>query len=317
MLLDVDTPRLARQTSVSGLVLAAALLCAVMGAGPAEASTSKSKPHSHSHSHAKHHRAGHRAEQRKTADPRQPRSGSGLPAPRVASVAGFDTCSAPSASAMRIWHKNSSYRAVGVYVGGRNRACASGNLTAGWVATVSAQGWSLIPIYVGSQAPCSSQKDVRKMVPAQAAQQGAAEADDAAGHAAALGMVKGSPVYFDLEAFKQTDRGCVNTVVAYLSAWSRELHARGYYSGVYGSAASGMATLTKAVESRSSFTVPDAIWIARWDRQPRTSDGSVPGSMWSHHQRIKQYQGGHVEKHGGVAINIDSDYLDGPVARLR
>jgi len=191
MLLDVDTPRLARQTSVSGLVLAAALLCAVMGAGPAEASTSKSKPHSHSH--AKHHRAGHRGEQRaerrKAADPRQPRSGSGLPAPRVASVAGFDTCSAPSASAMQTWYKNSSYRAVGVYVGGRNRACAGGNLTAGWVATVSAQGWSLIPIYVGSQAPCSSQKDVKKMVPAQAAQQGAAEADDAAGHAAALGMV--------------------------------------------------------------------------------------------------------------------------------
>lgn len=278
MLLDVDKPRLARRTLAGGLALAAALSCVLIGASPAAADT---------------------------------------PKPRVVSITGFDTCSAPSASAMQAWYRDSSYRAVGVYIGGRNRACPSGNLTAGWVSAVSGQGWSLIPIYVGLQAPCSTQKGVQKLASAQAAQQGAAEADDAVSRAQSYGMVKGSPIYFDLEAFKQSDRGCVNAVVAYLNAWSRELHARGYYSGIYGSAASGMATLAEAVEAQASFAAPDAIWIARWDRQARTGDGSVPDFLWARHQRIKQYQGGHVEKHGGVAINIDGDYLDGPVARLR
>jgi hypothetical protein len=239
------------------------------------------------------------------------------PRPRVASAPGFDTCDAPSLGAMQTWYRTSPYRAVGVYIGGGDRACPSGNLTPGWVGAVSAEGWSLIPIYVGLQAPCATGRKLNKIAPAQAARQGAAEADDAADQAAAYGMLEGSPVYFDLEAFKQNDQGCVATVLSYLNAWTRELHARGYYSGVYGSAASGMATLADAVETKSWFAAPDAIWIARWDRQERTADGSVPDSMWSRHQRIKQFQGGHVERHGGVAIDIDGDYIDGPVARVR
>lgn len=236
--------------------------------------------------------------------------------PRVVTVPGFDTCDAPSVAAMQTWIRTSPYRAVGVYIGGGNRACPSGNLTPDWVGAVTAQGWSLIPIYVGLQAPCATEKKLKKINPAQAAQQGTAEAADAADQAAAYGMRGGSPIYFDLEAFRQTDQGCVNAVTAYLNAWTRELHTQGFYSAVYGSALSGMATLTQAVESQPSFAAPDAIWIARWDRQERTGDGSVPDSMWSGHQRIKQFQGGHVEKHGGVAIDIDGDFLDGPVARV-
>lgn len=239
------------------------------------------------------------------------------PSPRVVSVTGFDTCSAPSLGAMQTWYRYTTYRAVGVYIGGGDRACPAGNLTPGWVGAVSAEGWSLIPIYVGLQPPCVLAKKLKKMSPASAAQQGAAEADDAANQAAAYGMAAGSPVYFDLEAFKETDQGCATAVMTYLSAWTRELHARGYYSGVYGSADSGMASLASAVQTQSSFAAPDAIWIARWDKQERTGDGSVPDPMWSRHQRIKQFQGGHVEKHGGVSIEIDGDYLDGPVARVR
>ena len=281
-------PRLARPASVSALLLAVALLCAAT-ARPAAAS----------------------------ARAPQPRWATGLPAPHVLSAAGFDTCAAPAASTMQTWYRTSAYRAVGIYIGGGDRACAGGNLTPSWVSTVSAQGWSLIPIYVGLQAPCASGKGLKKMQPAQAAQEGTAEARDAAVQAAAYGLAEGSPVYFDLEAFTETDQGCVSTVLTYLSAWTRELHVAGYYSGVYGSAASGMVTLADAVQTQPSFTAPDAIWIARWDQQARTADGSVPPQMWDQHQRIKQYQGGHVEKHGGVAIDIDGDYLDGPVARLR
>jgi len=93
------------------------------------------------------------------------------------------------------------------------------------------------------------------------------------------------------------------------------LHADGYYAGVYGSAASGIVTLARAVRTRPSFAAPDAVWIARWDLKATTADESVPDGL-RHGRRIKQHRGGHVETHGGTAIDIDGDYLDGPVARV-
>ena len=47
----------------------------------------------------------------------------------------------------------SGYRAIGVYIGGTNMACAQPNLNSAWVSGQSAAGWHLIPIYVGLQAP--------------------------------------------------------------------------------------------------------------------------------------------------------------------
>jgi hypothetical protein len=37
---------------------------------------------------------------------------------------GFDACTAPSAQAMSAWLANSSYQAIGIYIGGSDRACA-------------------------------------------------------------------------------------------------------------------------------------------------------------------------------------------------
>ncbi len=65
----------------------------------------------------------------------------------------FDTCSAPSSAAMQAWLA-SPYRGIGVYIGGVNRACPDGNLSADWAAAAVALGWNLLPLYVGPQAPC-------------------------------------------------------------------------------------------------------------------------------------------------------------------
>ena len=42
-------------------------------------------------------------------------------------------------------------------------------------------------------------------------------------------------------------------------------------------------------------------------------DPHVSDSVWANHQRVHQYKGGHKETWGGVTINIDSNYVDGPV----
>src|SRR5438309_2191782 len=53
---------------------------------------------------------------------------------------GFDACAAPSARAMTSW-LSSSFRAVGIYIGGVNRACAQANLTSSWLTGIVSQGW--------------------------------------------------------------------------------------------------------------------------------------------------------------------------------
>ena len=58
------------------------------------------------------------------------------------------------------------------------------------------------------------------------------------------------------------------------------------------------------------FTLPDRIWVARWDGAPNTSTTYIPEDGWRPGGRMKQYLGGHNETWGGVTINIDSNYID-------
>ena len=154
---------------------------------------------------------------------------------KVAAMPGFDTCTAPSLQAMRAWRK--SYSAAAIYIGGVEMACGYGNLSASWVTAVRKMGWSLIPIYVGLQAPCNSFG--QEIQPRHAASEGLRAALGAMRDAHMFGLGKGGPIYFDMEAYNNGDTVCRNSVLSFLSAWTRELHARGYVSGVYSSAASG------------------------------------------------------------------------------
>jgi hypothetical protein len=227
---------------------------------------------------------------------------------------GFDACHAPPLPAMTAWWGSSGYQAVGIYIGGQNRACADGDLSDSWVRSAARTGWRLVPIYVGLQAPCARQPHLKLMDPKTVADQANSAADDAVNQAAALGMVRGSAVYFDLEAYPRKDPACAGVVLNFLSAWTKRVHTHGYFSGLYASAGSGITDLAAA--NLSGLVPPDALWIARWDNAATVQDPAVPDGSWSPHQRIKQFAGGHKEAHGGVTLNIDKDYLDGPIARI-
>jgi Domain of unknown function (DUF1906) len=221
---------------------------------------------------------------------------------------GFDACAAPSSKAMGAW-TSSPYRAIGVYIGGVNRACSQPNLTPSWVAAQTEAGWHLIPTYVGLQAPTSSCSSCAKLSSTQATAQGVAAAVDAVEEASAVAMGPGSPIYFDMESYSQTSSATAATL-AFLEAWTKKLHELGYVSGVYSSSASGIEDL--AGQIGSGYELPDAIWIANWNGEENTIDPVVPAGAWNPHQRIHQYRGGHNETYGGVAINIDNNYVDGP-----
>lgn len=226
----------------------------------------------------------------------------------------FDTCTAPSRATLAAW-KASPYRAVGIYIGGF-RACKQPELTASWVTDVSRQGWRLLPIYVGRQAPCGADPNDPVIDPALAAAQGTAAAKDAVAKAKVLGILPGSAIYDDMEHYSGSSTACRTAVLKFLSGWTKELHRQGYLSGVYAHVSSGAKHLADSYTS-SSYARPDALWIARWDGSTSlTGWPNVPNARWAVHQRAKQYTGNARETHGGVRLTIDNDQLDAPVATV-
>lgn len=220
---------------------------------------------------------------------------------------GFDACTAPSPRSMSAWG-SSPYRAIGVYIGGLNRACSQPSLTSAWVREQIAAGWHLIPTYVGLQAPTSSCTSCAMLSPGSAVAQGTAAASDAIEDARSIGIGPGSPIYFDMESYVRTASASSSTLT-FLAAWTNALHSAGYESGVYSSSASGIADL--ASKWGTAYPVPDDLWIANWNGVKNTDDPYVPDGAWAQHSRIHQYRGGHDETYGGVTINIDNNYVEG------
>jgi hypothetical protein len=228
-------------------------------------------------------------------------------------MAGFDTCRAPSLHTMRVWR--AKFSAAGIYIGGENMACAYGNLSLTWVRAVTAMGWSLLPNYVGPQPPCDSYPG--RIRPGRAAAQGRAAADNAIADATMLGIGRGSPIYVDMEAYNRAKARCVTAVLTFLDAWTRQLNARGYVSGVYSSADAAIVDLRSATRvDGHRLAKPQCVWIALWDKQKNTNaPGYLARSSWPPGDRSKQYAGSLRVKVGGITMDVDLDLVDGPVVR--
>ncbi|WNI19629.1 glycoside hydrolase domain-containing protein [Actinacidiphila sp. ITFR-21] len=240
----------------------------------------------------------------------------GLPHPTTASVftgLAFDTCTAPSASRMSAWRASGPYGAAAVYIGGRNRGCAQPQLTASWAATVSAAGWKLIPLYVGAQPPCQTGGNPERITASGAAALGASDGADAVAAAKSLGMVSTSAIYLDMEAYDTGDTSCVTSVLTYIRAWDKALHARGYWAGFYGFTSSSAAAVAQAEPTVPDL--PDALWYARYDGGTTTTTGfPFAAGLWTGHRRGHQYRADSKETYGGVTLTVDRDAWDAPVA---
>ena len=149
---------------------------------------------------------------------------------------GFDQCLGPTQSAMNRWLTHSPFLSVGIYISGDSRACRSQpNLTPKWISTQLRKGWRLLPITLGPQASCQPRfpryghDETISPTPGDngryptARSQGRAEAVSAVAAARALGLVKGSTLWYDLEGFDSTNTHCRESALAFLSAWTRQL----------------------------------------------------------------------------------------------
>ncbi|MBV2152965.1 DUF1906 domain-containing protein [Kitasatospora sp. SUK 42] len=227
----------------------------------------------------------------------------------------FDACDAPALGTLLAWRSASPYEAIGIYVSGSQRACGQARLTAEWVRQARAMGWRFLPVHVGLQAPCAELSHKPKRIdPANAVQQGRAEAGEAVGAMRALGFGNGSPVYLDIEAYPMSDPACGQAVVDFTLGWTQALHSGGYRSGFYSSLGSGVADLAAAARAGSS-PLPDGLWYARWDDRADTSgSGALAADLWVAHQRVHQYHGNVEETYAGATLAIDRDQVDGPTA---
>ncbi|MBT2450032.1 DUF1906 domain-containing protein [Streptomyces sp. ISL-43] len=224
---------------------------------------------------------------------------------------GFDACTAPTQRAMNAWRADSPFGAVGVYIGGRARACAQPQLTAEWVSRQTAAGWHLMPIWVGPQ-PWHSASTGLSTDPSEANEQGMAAADGAAQAARSLGLGEGAVLYNDLENY--TDRATWDApVVAYLTAWTVRLHELGYRAAAYVAASSGAKALS-AHYAQAPDAMPDVLWVARWNGEASVTDadmGLPTGTrQWAGARRAHQFRGDHDATYGDVTINIDRNWVD-------
>jgi Rv2525c-like, glycoside hydrolase-like domain/Immune inhibitor A-like, MAM domain len=232
----------------------------------------------------------------------------GMAAPVNGAGEGFDLCS-PTTSQLQTWFNSSPYQYVNIYLGGVNAACPQPGLSQSWINQVLGQGWGLIPTWVGLQAPCSSCTSCSTFSSntGTAASQGTSEAQSAASTMSSIGL-SGSVIYYDLEYYNATS-SCSAAASAFVNAWVQELHTLGYTAGVYGSPTNANSDWLNITYS------PDAVWLALWNGVASVWNLSpVPNTAWANHQRIHQYTGGVNQTYGGVTLNIDQDYLDGPVA---
>jgi len=240
-------------------------------------------------------------------------SGTGPPPAPAGSELMFDAASAPSLATMKAWLA-SPYRTVGVYVpvapGTDDRHDkVQTNLTASWVAEVTALGWQVLPIYLGVQAPAACQgHDFWHLSgnPATAREQGAAAAAYAAGSVSALGISTSIPVFYDMEPYSS---GCAAPLQAFFDGWTTGLHAAGRRSGAYGTQITVMKDLAARL-SDPAYHEPDAVWVATDSRTTATTGFSAPPDGSFAGQRANQFRLGVTRTYGGVSINIDESVVN-------
>lgn len=225
---------------------------------------------------------------------------------------GFDTCDAPSTSDMAAWG-TSPFMAIGVYFGGSERNCPQENLTASWVSAVTAAGWHLLPLYIGLQVANG------EITPAtDPAAQGKAAADDAATQASSLGIGQGAVLYYNMEDHNITgapySADDITATQEFISAWTTELHALGYESGLYGNEDGAQGAIVAGL-GKAGMVEPDMMDVANWNSRQDDDPGSDPANHWALH-RVHQFLGPTVDgapnspTYGGVTINIDEDFFN-------
>jgi Rv2525c-like, glycoside hydrolase-like domain len=239
---------------------------------------------------------------------------------------GFDKYAAPDAASMGTWWKDSPYYDVGVYLPG-GETHGDSTVTKTWVTAVEGQGWGIIPIWDGPQAPCACKPgtgtypncttflSIFSPDPSTAYLDGEAEANNAKNAGSNAGLAK-MIVYVDIEQYDSSYQYQLNTcgeaVQMYVEGWTYYLKRYGYNAGVYSNSVDAESDVWTASPR------PDDIWVPRYDTKAtiwgldQGLTGGLADSTWGEGFRAKQYfnypNNASGETYGGAGpYQIDRD----------
>ena len=247
---------------------------------------------------------------------------------------GFDISQFVDEDTMQAWWNSSPYFDAIFYLPATSHHLPS-DFDPQWVSDIQAQGWGLIPTYVGYQSYCACapkskanpsttfprcNRYAHLIDPIDPSTQGAEEAGKAINKASDWGLADGI-IYLDVENFDDANGGsnpgvqvvngkkhyCSASVKDYVDGFISEMHDEGWTVGIYASASNVAADV--APEN------PDDIWIAGgrpgvtvWNQGYKIDD-----KLWPNWQRIHQYAGQHAEIWGGETLTVDSDLVDATI----
>ncbi|HWI42429.1 MAG TPA: glycoside hydrolase domain-containing protein [Nocardioides sp.] len=224
----------------------------------------------------------------------------------------FDACRAPSQRLMDRWRTSSPFSGVGIYLGGIHRACDQRNLTAGWVRRQMRSGWKLLPIWVGPQASCSgydhriSGRPGRRGRYAEARARGASNARAAVRAARGVALPRGEVLFYDIEPFDTRVARCRRSSLAFLEEWTKEVHRRGYRSGVYSHVNAAISLISR---TGRGYARPDAVWYAWIDRVGAMPHDAVVNASFMRTSRVHQYVLDKRVSFGGLKLDIDWNFV--------
>lgn len=226
----------------------------------------------------------------------------------------FDTCVSPSDEVMDAWNVASPFAVVGIYTSGNSRYCDDDkqpHLSPAWVKRQAAKGWRFLPIHVGYQAPCFASDSKKKMsydLPTARAQ-ARADATEATSRAAWFGFAHGNAVYLDIEYYDRSRIACNEAVLAFVSAFTKRAHDRGYRVGLYSSASAAVQAVDIARLAGRDLNYPDQMWFA-WTNRVANLDGRpyLSASGWTGN-RIHQFHNNVEMRFGGRTVLIDRNVL--------
>ena len=259
---------------------------------------------------------------------------------------GFDSAILPDAATLKNWWQSSPYYDIGIYAPGSPNGPTDPALTTAWVSAVSQEGWGILPIWTGLQAPCGcnnppsgahahdSYPECRQLTPAQlfsikpteAEQQGEAQAQAPFNSIRSLGL-DGSVIYVDIENYDASARddrnlSCGAATEAYVAGWTKRMHQDGGAgsAGVYGVLWDASPQSHGSQAQAIDFQGADSLFLARDDNRVTVwglnhdTDSQLDDSLWPTRQRIHQFRGEAQESWGGASLYIDSNVEDAPVA---
>ena len=226
---------------------------------------------------------------------------------------GFDKCAVASIPELQEWWNTSPYRVTNLYIGGKNVGCKQQNkrINKDYVENIKNIGWKVIPTWVGYQANCT-EHNYYKMSLNNSYNEGVSEANSAINRLRELNLDinqngdGGGIIYYDLEQFNTNNQNCLNSVVEFIKGWSITLKNNNILSGFYTSG----STLQNLTQISDKI---DAVWVAQYllpykYRSNINTNSNYMNNSWSSN-RIKQYAGGHNERWGNIAMNIDSNAI--------